>query len=92
MFLQGEVVNSTTLAIVVLGLFAYSLALAINRLFLSPLARFPGPKLAALTSWYEFYYDVVKKGSYIWKIKELHEQYGRLGRRIPLVTYSHLTI
>jgi hypothetical protein len=25
---------------------------------------------------YEFYYDVNKKGSYIWKIKELHEEYG----------------
>lgn len=48
----------------------------IYRLFLSPLARIPGPKLAALTSWYEFYYDVIKPGQYVWKIKDLHEEYG----------------
>ena len=49
------------------------------RLYLSPLAKFPGPKLAALTSWYEIYYDVLKGsgGLYIWKIEELHKRYGR---------------
>ena len=47
------------------------------RLFLSPLANIPGPRLAALTSWYEIYYDIIKPGQYVWKIKELHESYGR---------------
>ncbi len=47
------------------------------RLYLSPLARFPGPKLAALTSWYEFYYDYFQRGRFTWKIKELHAQYGK---------------
>ncbi len=47
-----------------------------KRLFLSPLAHIPGPKLAALTSWYEFYYDVVKPGRFVWKIKDLHAEYG----------------
>jgi hypothetical protein len=25
---------------------------------------------------YEFYYDVICKGQYTWKIKELHGRYG----------------
>ena len=47
------------------------------RVVVSPLASFPGPKLAALTSWYECYYDVFKPGQYVFKIKQLHEEYGK---------------
>ena len=50
---------------------------AIRRLFFSNIAHIPGPRLAALSSWYEFYYDVVRPGQYVWKIKELHKEYGR---------------
>jgi hypothetical protein len=56
---------------------AYLLVLAIYRLHFSPLARFPGPKLAALSKWYEFYYDVVLKGRFTFKIQELHKIYGK---------------
>lgn len=55
----------------------YILGGAIYRLFFSPIAGFPGPKLAALTYWYEFYYDVVKDGQYIFQIEKLHKCYGR---------------
>jgi hypothetical protein len=65
---------------VVAGLFvawlAYLGALGIYRLYFSPLAKFPGPKLAALSKWYEFYYDVVLKGRFTFKIQELHKIYG----------------
>jgi hypothetical protein len=54
----------------------YVLAISLYRLFFSPIRHFPGPRLAALTFWYEGYYDVVKDGRYTWKIKELHERYG----------------
>ena len=50
---------------------------AIYRLYFSPIAGFPGPKLAALTYWYEFYYDVVKDGQYLFQIEKLHKRYGR---------------
>ena len=50
---------------------------AIYRLYFSPVAKFPGPMLAALTFWYEFYYDVIQRGRYTFKIKELHKRYGR---------------
>jgi hypothetical protein len=48
----------------------------IYSVFLGPLAKFPGPKLAAATLWYEFYYDVVLEGQYTFKIKEFHKKYG----------------
>lgn len=57
---------------------AYCVLLGVYRLYLSPLAGFPGPKLAALTSWYEFYYDYFKRGRFTWVLKDLHKQYGQL--------------
>lgn len=59
------------------ALLLYLISLAVYRLYLSPIAKFPGPKLAALTLWYEFYHDVVRGGQYCFKINELHDKYGR---------------
>ena len=42
----------------------YLIGLAVYRLYFSPIAKFPGPKLAALTRWYEFYYEVVLRGQF----------------------------
>ncbi|RWA09367.1 hypothetical protein EKO27_g5733 [Xylaria grammica] len=61
----------------------YTLTLAIYRLFLSPLASFPGPFLAKITHWYEFYYNVVHAGKYYEKIRELHDKYGPVVRVTP---------
>jgi hypothetical protein len=49
----------------------------LDRLLISDLALVPGPRLAALTSWYECYYDVFKPGQYVFRIKEMHEQFGK---------------
>jgi len=54
------------------------LVYVVYQLFFSPLANVPGPKLAAATHWCEFYYDVVQRGQFAFKIKEWHAQYGRL--------------
>ena len=63
--------------ITVLGMsVVYVLSLVIYRLFFSPIAKFPGPKLAAVTSWYELYYDVVHKGKYLFEIEKMHDKYG----------------
>jgi hypothetical protein len=68
--------NRQLLAIGVAASILYILVLSVYRLYFSPIAKFPGPKLAALTLWYEFYYDVIKRGRYTWKIWELHQKYG----------------
>ncbi len=56
----------------------YSFSVAVHRLYFSKYATFPGPKLAALTYGYMFYYDaIVGEGQYIYKIRDLHEEYGQ---------------
>ncbi|KAI3320663.1 putative benzoate 4-monooxygenase cytochrome P450 [Xylariaceae sp. AK1471] len=64
-------------------LLIYATSLAIYRLYLSPLSAIPGPKFAALTYWFEFYYDGYQGGKYEFKIKELHEKYGPIVRINP---------
>jgi hypothetical protein len=62
------------------ALILYSLGLLIYRLFLHPLARFPGPKIAAVTSFYEGWFEIVRKGQYSKEISRLHDVYGEWGR------------
>ncbi|KAI9837891.1 MAG: hypothetical protein M1837_002681 [Sclerophora amabilis] len=74
------VVNVVTLG----GLIAFSLlGITIYRLVLHPLARYPGPKLAAATVMYEFYYDAIKGGMYVFEIQRMHEKYGPIVRISP---------
>lgn len=54
----------------------YIVGNAIYQLYFSPLSKFPGPKLAAVTLWYEIYYDVFKWGRYWVEVKKMHEKYG----------------
>jgi hypothetical protein len=63
----------------------YFLSLAIYRLFFSPIAHIPGPKLGALTSLFEFYYDCVLVGQFYFQIQKLHKQYGMMiAKQLPL--------
>ncbi|KAL2199470.1 cytochrome P450 [Corynascus similis CBS 632.67] len=64
-------------------LVAYYGTVVFYRLFLHPLARFPGPKLAAISRWYEGYYDFYLGGQYTLKIRDLHRQYGPIIRISP---------
>lgn len=68
--------SSTVLHSLAVTLLFYLTIGAIRRVYLSPLSKFPGPKLAALTLWNEFYWDVVKRGLFMWRIQEMHEKYG----------------
>ncbi|EPE25795.1 Cytochrome P450 [Glarea lozoyensis ATCC 20868] len=55
----------------------------VYRIWFGPLASFPGPKLAALTGWYETYFECVQRGRYWVEIERMHEQYGPIVRISP---------
>ncbi|MCJ1454023.1 hypothetical protein MMC28_004373 [Mycoblastus sanguinarius] len=76
--------NPLGLAVVLLAITTtYLTALVIYRIYLSPLARIPGPKLAGATGWYEFYYDCLQAGRYIFEIERMHRVYGPIVRISP---------
>ena len=56
----------------------YSIGCGIYNAYLHPLAKFPGPKLAAVTSWWKTYVEVYKRESIVDRLFELHNIYGRL--------------
>lgn len=62
-------------AVVVLT--SYCICKCLYNLYLHPLSKFPGPKLAAIGFFYEFYYDVIKDGLYLWEIERMHRKYGK---------------
>ncbi|KAK2789450.1 hypothetical protein FQN53_001896 [Emmonsiellopsis sp. PD_33] len=62
---------------------SYAVSVAVYRLYFSPLAHIPGPKLAAVTRWYEAYYEIVLKGQYSFHIGKLHDIYGPILRVNP---------
>ena len=55
---------------------SFWIALSLYRVYISPLSKFPGPKLAAATSWYEGYFNVIQEGVFFKKIQDLHKKYG----------------
>lgn len=63
------------------ALLFYLLTLAVYRVYLCPLAksRIPGPRLGALTKFYEAYYEIVQRGRFAFKLDDLHESYGEFG-------------
>jgi hypothetical protein len=67
-------------AVLTLLYFIYGI---IYRLYLSPIAKIPGPNLAAATGWFEFYHDIIHYGRYIFKIMDLQREYGPIIRISP---------
>ncbi|CAG8919094.1 unnamed protein product [Penicillium salamii] len=65
------------------GLPLYIAIKSIYRLYFHPLRKIPGPKLAAITGAYEFYFNVIKRGMFIWEMERLHEIYGPIIRVTP---------
>lgn len=69
---------------------AYLITLGIYRIFFSSISHIPGPKLAALTYYYQSWYDVYPhQGRFLWKCKELHGRHGPIVRIGPNEVHVH---
>ncbi|KAF2124280.1 cytochrome P450 [Dothidotthia symphoricarpi CBS 119687] len=62
---------------------AYLFALAVYRLYLHPLRKFPGPRIAAVSTLYEAYFEIWLNGQYSREIARLHDLYGPIIRVTP---------
>ncbi|KAH8706430.1 cytochrome P450 monooxygenase [Ilyonectria robusta] len=71
------------LALVVVYIFGQGL----YNLYLHALGTIPGPKLAAFSRLYEFWFDVIQDGQYLWEIGRMHNKYGPIVRIGPNVIY-----
>ncbi|OQE10007.1 hypothetical protein PENVUL_c005G07059 [Penicillium vulpinum] len=86
----GSLTTVNAIGLFLVSYTVYTILLYVYRLTLHPLAKFPGPKLAAASFWYEAYYDLWPyKHRYLWKIKELHDIYGPIVRINPNHIHIH---
>ncbi|CAG7965129.1 unnamed protein product [Penicillium salamii] len=84
MIIQGLENSPWGIAWTVITIFIVSIATrSVYRLYFHPLSKFPGPKLTAITHLYEFYYDCIQSGQFLWEIARMHEQYGPIVRINP---------
>ncbi|KAL8814807.1 MAG: hypothetical protein Q9223_005998 [Gallowayella weberi] len=65
------------------SLVSYLLFRSFYRLLLDPLSSIPGPSIAALTTHYQTYFNIIKGGQFLFKIRDLHEAYGPIIRIGP---------
>ncbi|KAK0210181.1 cytochrome P450 [Desarmillaria ectypa] len=72
-----------SLQVIALAFLGYVLYLAASRLSFHPLRAFPGPRLAALTSWYQTYFESFCDGAFVDHLVRLHEIYGPVVRINP---------
>nr|L0N063.1 RecName: Full=Fusicoccadiene C-8 hydroxylase; AltName: Full=Cytochrome P450 monooxygenase PaP450-2; AltName: Full=Fusicoccin A biosynthetic gene clusters protein 5 [Diaporthe amygdali]BAM71030.1 fusicoccadiene C-8 hydroxylase [Diaporthe amygdali] len=56
----------------------------VYRIYFHPLAKFPGPKIAAATHLYEVAWDYFGQGAYLYEIQRMHEKYGPIVRINPI--------
>ena len=77
-----DLARNITLREIVLAIVAvYTISIVVEgicRVWFHPLSKYPGPRLAALTLWWQCYYDVFLNsgGQLLAHLKPLHEKYG----------------
>ena len=77
MLRPDEIHVAGLVSLVAAGCGVYVLYQTLYNLFWHPLAAFPGPPVAAATSLYKAYIDVVARSSLVHTLEKLHAQYGR---------------
>ncbi|KAJ5085162.1 Cytochrome monooxygenase lcsI [Penicillium argentinense] len=78
---MGYLEPMSIILLTVSTLAAYLLWTIIYNLYMSPLSKFPGPRLAACTNLQNLYWT--STGQYHYKLKELHDKYGNVIRTGP---------
>ncbi|KAL4886900.1 putative benzoate 4-monooxygenase cytochrome P450 [Aspergillus karnatakaensis] len=82
--------NITTYAPYALALYLIYIATIVTyRLTLHPLARVPGPLLARVSYFYEYYHDLYHLGQFAFKLRDLHREYGPIVRVNPNEVHIH---
>lgn len=73
--------NRASLSLITLAFsasfFVYWLSKVVYRIYFHPLSKFPGPRLAAATTLYRAWYQIVRDGGQLRQWNKLHEQYGQ---------------
>ena len=72
--------SKTAVGALALGCFlAWYVGRLVYNVYFHPLSKFPGPKLAAASRWYEAYFDLLvgQGGQYMYEIDRIHQQYGQ---------------
>ncbi|KAI0447296.1 cytochrome P450 [Xylaria telfairii] len=75
----------STLRLLPLVWLTFYIARIVYRVWFHPLAKFPGPRLAAATHLYEIYYELIHKGGaqFAPHVRKLHSIYGPIIRINP---------
>ncbi|TAQ87043.1 hypothetical protein B7494_g4639 [Chlorociboria aeruginascens] len=81
--LASKATTFNILGFIIAYLFLSTVITVIHRLYFSPLAGIPGPKLAAASRLYEFWYQGVHQTKFPPQIKRLHQKYGPIVRISP---------
>jgi hypothetical protein len=67
---------SVLLPAIVASFVAYAVYTVIYNVYFHPLAQFPGPSLAATTTYWKAYVESIANRSFCHELIELHAQYG----------------
>jgi hypothetical protein len=53
-------------------------AKALHNVYFHPLSRYPGSKVAAIsTSWWEWYWNYYRNGRLLFEVERLHQKHGK---------------
>ncbi|EED13527.1 cytochrome P450, putative [Talaromyces stipitatus ATCC 10500] len=80
---SGELDIASLCWLIPSGIAVYWVYIAVFNIFWHPLAAFPGPPIAAISTLYKAYIDLVSKSSFVHTLEKLHAQYGDVVRVGP---------